>query len=456
MYVSQVIAQAIATGGGRIIISAPPRHGKSELIDVYLPAWVLEHFPRSHVILTSYGADLSEGFGRRCRDLILDNEEALNVRLNKSAMRVDDFWTSAGGRMSSVGVGGVITGKGADVLIIDDYIKEIKEALSPAHRDYVWNWFATTAYTRLEPNSTCIIIATRWHSDDLIGRILQRFPGKWTNIVLPAIAEQDDILGRAPGEALFPERYPLHVLMERHEVLGSSFFQALFQQRPVDEARKLADASWLNQVEIVPWQNMSLARVWDLAATEEGGDFTVGALCGYDRESGFFYVLNIVRDQLSPQAVEQLVLKTAIADGVSTKIFIEQEGGSAGKALVEHYQNTVLPEFQVENIPVVTAKVIRAQPMLAAAEAGKVFVLKGEWNSDFYQEFDSFPGLYDDQIDTVGAGYTKLSGKRVYSATWGRKESTVDSVQNSKKLRQAQAKAQGRRTSYTWGGTYRK
>lgn len=452
MYISQLIAQAIAAGNGRIIISAPPRHGKSELVDVYLPVWVLENFPSHHVILASYGAELSEGFGRRARDTIVDNQDLLRCKVRRDSSRVSDFNTEGGGGMVSVGLSGAITGRGADVLLIDDYVKEIKEALSQTYRDYVWNWFRTTAYTRLEPNGTVIIIATRWHSDDMIGRMMKEMPGQWTNVVLPAIAEKSDPLGRLPGQPLFPERYPLEVLMERLEILGSSFFQALYQQRPLDDTARLADGNWLKVVDIIP-AKLEMIRVWDLAATEEGGDFTVGALCGYDRASGFFYILNIIRRQLSPKEVEQLVLQTAVSDGHATPIAIEQEPGASGKALVEFYQTVVLPDFKVEPVPVVNNKVLRAQPLLAGAEAGKVYLMSGSWNIQYIQEFDTFPGLYDDQIDTTGAAYTKLTGKKLYTATWGRTgpRQQMDALQSAKNQRLAQRNLAGPTQGATWG-----
>lgn len=424
MYISKVVASAIARGNARIIISAPPRHGKSQLIDIYLPVWILETFRKYSVILASYGAELSEGFGRGARDIIVDNEHLLDIRLRQDSKKVAAWGTNFGGGMVSVGLGGAITGRGANVLLIDDYIKEIKEALSPTYREYVWNWFTTTAYTRLEPGGSVIIIATRWHSDDLIGRVLTNFPGQWTNIVLPAEAEANDILGRPIGTALFPERYPLERLEEIKEVLGSVFYQALYQQRPVDEAKKIADGNWLKIVESLP-EGVRLrgARVWDLAATEGGGDYTTGSLCHYDQSNGAFYIENVNRKQRSPEQAETAVRGAAIADGQDIKVFIEQEPGSSGKALVHHYEVTVLPEFQVEGIPTAGAnnKLIRAQPLLAAAEAGKVHLVRGSWNKEFINEFDSFPGgSYDDQVDTAAGGYTKLSGKKVFSASWGR------------------------------------
>jgi predicted phage terminase large subunit-like protein len=207
-------------------------------------------------------------------------------------------------------------------------------------------------------------------------------------------------------------------------------------------------------VDIYPSAKLRKVRVWDLAATEDGGDYTTGALCGYDSTKGHFYVLNIIRQQLNPGEVEKLVLKTAVADGLDTEIVIEQEPGSAGKALVEHYNKTVLTEFKVTPLPATLAKVIRAQPMLAGAEAGHVFLVQGGWNDTFINEFDTFPGIYDDQVDTVGAGYTFLTGKKVYSATWGSKSPATHIVQANKKARAAQfGLASSTRSSATWGQT---
>jgi predicted phage terminase large subunit-like protein len=340
--------------------------------------------------------------------------------------------------MIAAGLGGPITGRGAHILLIDDYIKEIKEALSPSYRDYVWNWFTTVAYTRLEPGGSCVIIATRWHSDDLIGRILTNFPGQWNYIEFPALATEDDILGRVPGEALFPERYPIEELQDKKELLGSIFFEALYQQRPVDETKRIADSSWLRIVGSLPpnTQKFRIARIWDLAATEGGGDYTVGTLLAYDPDTNNCYILNVIRRQLSPGQVEEIVRQTAVQDGLDTEIDIEQEPGSAGKSLVAHYATTVLPEFRVLGVPVVTNKLIRAQPLLAAAEAGKLHLLEGHWNEAFKREFNAFPGEYDDQVDTAAAGYSKLSGKKIFTASWGRKRSD-GSTQNSRAMRGA-------------------
>lgn len=462
LYISARIARGIQRGGARIIISAPPRHGKSEHTSVHTPAWVLEKFPHKKVILAAYGADLATGFSRRVRDTFMDptNAALLDTRIRRDASRVEAFLTPQGGGMYAVGLGGAITGRGADVLLIDDYIKEIKEALSQSYREYIWNWFVTTAFTRLEPGGSCIIIATRWHSDDLIGRILKEFPGQWENIVLPALAEDGDPLGRDIGQALFPERYNEETLAEIRKTLGSVFFQALYQQKPVDETNKLTDSSWFKHKMILTdyeVDRLKWARMWDLAATEEGGDYTVGLLQGYDKLNGSVYIPDVQRGQWSPEQTEQRVRYTAEKDGPHVTVYIEQEPGSAGKSLVEHYKRNVLKGFTVVGVPTSTKKLIRLQPFLAAAEGGDVFLVgDGTWIKPFKEEFDAFPGgANDDQMDCAGGAYLKLSGKKPYSGAFGR-QSTANASgsaqQNSKNLKQSQiSMSQRTRSSVTFG-----
>lgn len=458
LYISTKIALATAKGNGKIIISLPPRHGKTELCSYYTPSWHLEKYPEKRVILASYGADLSEIQSRRVRNLFTDpdNSQLLKTRLMKDAKAVDAFHTEDGGAMFAMGVGGPITGKGADLLLIDDYIKEIKEALSPTQRDYIWNWFVTTAYTRLEPGGTVVIIATRWHSDDLIGRIIKNLTG-WEYIEVPAVANDHDLLGRTAGEPLFPQRYDLPKLADIKETLGNVFWQALYQQRPIDETTRITDSGWFKKIEAVPkGDRYKICRVWDLAATEDGGDYTCGALMIYDGLLGRTYIVDMKREQLSPGKVEKLVEETALEDGLECTICIEQEPGSSGKSLVAVYQSKEsLRPYKVVPVPAVKNKVVRCQPMIAAVEAGKVWVVQGDWIKPFFQEFDAFPtGEYDDQVDVVGAGYTYLTGKKSFTASWGREDKVGSDAyakkQNLKKVHSAFA-TMGNRSQVTFG-----
>lgn len=444
-YVSAKVAHTIAKGNGRLVISAPPRHGKSEIITKNTPIWTLENYGMKNVILCTYGGELSTDFGRKIRDLVQENQNFLDMKIRQDAHRVNNWHTDKGGAMMSVGVGGPITGRGADVLLIDDYLKDIKEAMSPTIRDGIWDWFQSTAFTRIEPGGSCIIIATRWHEDDLIGRILKHNPGgNWESIIIPAVAEVPgynkddpktyhfvDILGRKNGEPLFPERYPLGpgpgTLMERKDVLGSYFFNALFQQRPESDTAKLTDKTWLkyfDQWSDLPWladPTTKFSRDWDLAATEDGGDWLVGTLSAYHKETDQFAILNIKRKQLSPGKVEELVRETALEDGIGVTIGIEQEPGSSGKLLIHSYATRVLQGFTVVGNPTNANKVLRAQPWLANVENGKTYVFRASWNKVFEDEYDEFPGgEHDDQIDTAGAGYMRMSGKTRLKVAWGR------------------------------------
>lgn len=448
MYLSATIAHTIAKGNGRIIISLPPRHGKSELITKATPIWTLENYGQKNVVVCSYGGDLSSDFGRKVRDIIKDNSDLLDVRIRQDAQRVNNWLTNFGGAMYSVGLGGPITGRGADVLIIDDYIKEIKEAQSQVMRDYIWDWFVTTAFTRLEPGATCIIVATRWHHDDLIGRILKNRPGRhpWNNIVIPAFAEppegyDTDFLGRHQGEVLFPQRYPAEDLDDRKSTLGSFHFNALFQQRPENDMGKLTDKRWLKYAQHYPIatadNQVKYIRVWDLAATEDGGDYAVGTLMAYEPKKDHTTILDIKRVQFGPKAVERLLRETAEADGKNIDIGIEREPGSSGKLLVQNYANNLLKGWRVHEIPANDNKLYRAQPFLAAVEAGRVSLLQVDpnaptWQPTFADEYDDFPGgEHDDQVDTAAAGYTFLSGKKLLRASWGRdpKDQTQDQNQ---------------------------
>lgn len=424
MYISTIVAHAIAKGNGRIIISLPPRHGKSELITKNVPIWTLENYGQKNIILCSYGGDLSTDFGRKVRDLIKDNESLLDIRIRQDAEKVNNWLTNQGGAMYSVGLGGPITGRGADVLIIDDYIKEIKESLSQNHRDYIWDWFVTTAYTRLEPGATVIIVATRWHHDDLIGRILKHKPGKhpWTNIVIPAIAEDNDLLGRPKGTPLFEERFNLDELNDRKTTLGSYFFNALYQQRPENDFGQLTNRDWIKILPQCPnLDGFIVGRVWDLAVTEEGGDYAVGSLIAYHPVKDVTVIVDVQRVQASPLGIESLLARTALFDGPQVPIYIEREPGSSGKLLVSNYAATILNGYQVHEAPANDSKLIRTQPFLAAAEARKVYLVRGDWNEDWLKEYDDYPTVdHDDQMDTAGVGYSILSGKKLKRVSWGK------------------------------------
>ncbi len=437
LYASTIIASAIQRGGARIIVSVPPRHGKSELISVWTPIWFLDRWPDKFVLLTSYGADLAIGFGRRVRDMIVDRQDILNVKLRSDAQRVNSFLTTGRGGMFAVGVGGPITGRGGDLFLIDDYVKNAKDANSETVRKDILDWFTSTAYTRLEPNASIIILATRWNIKDLIGA-LKSNPGanNWLIIELSAIAEKNDLLGREVGEALWPERYDIKALEGIKETLGTYFWQSLYQQHPIPGGTNVANEGWFPIIDILPHRSrLRKVRFWDLGATADAGDYTAGALLSEDVETGICYIEDIRRFQKSPKKTEVAIKTTAELDNsivADVKVLIEQEPGSAGKTVVDHYVQTVLKKFIADGRRVTGDKFVRAQPFLAAAEAGKVRLLRGSWNQNFIDEILQFPdGDHDDQVDSTSGAYNDLITKRPKAGTWGREKKAGESPPES-------------------------
>lgn len=425
LYTSSLITATIQQGNGRLIVSFPPRHGKSRLISIGTPIWFLDRWTHKHVILISYGAELATDFGRAARDFSIEKKDVLRFKVRDDVSRVNQWQNTAGGGMFSVGLGGPITGRGADLLLVDDYLKNIKDASSETIRQDNYEWFLTTAMTRLEPGATAIIIATRWNIDDIIGRLRNDTGEEWTEIKMPAIALEDDVLGREVGEPLWPERYSLKRLESIRANMGEYFFQALYQQEPLSRAAGLIDK--IPVIDVRPhYKKLRFIRAWDFGGTLDEGDYTCGALLAEDLELGITYILDITRVQYSPAMVEKLVLDTAIADGIGTTIFLEQEPGAAGKSFVNYYQRRILRGYTVKASRPSGSKFVRASPLLAAIQAGNVSMLRSAWNRTLVDEFSTFPdGVNDDQVDACATAYNELYGGLRGGLTWGRNSDTT-------------------------------
>jgi predicted phage terminase large subunit-like protein len=219
----------------RLMVMMPPRHGKSVLTSQFFPAWYLGVHPEHRVILASYEAHFAAGWGRKARDVLAERGKELfgaTVRPDASAANRWDLLGHSGG-MVAAGVGGPITGRGADLLIVDDPVKNAEQAVSETYRERAWEWWTSTAFTRLEPDAVAVIVQTRWHEDDLAGRILrEQADENWRVVSLPALAELGDPLGRVPGEALWPERFPLARLKKIRAAMPAHWWESLYQQTP--------------------------------------------------------------------------------------------------------------------------------------------------------------------------------------------------------------------------------
>jgi predicted phage terminase large subunit-like protein len=425
MYVSAKVATAVQKGGGRLIISLPPRHGKSRMLSIGGTTWVLENYADRNVGLCTYGADLSVDFSGAVRTQIELNSQKLDCRIATGFNRVDRFKTERNSWVFAFGLKGAIIGRGFHVFFLDDFIKNLKEATSATYRQEVWDWFITTAITRLEPGSTVVIIATRWHLDDLIGRLIREDPHTWEYVRIPAIAEDDDPIGRRPGEALFPQRYDLEHLDKIRRLMGSFWWSAIYQQDPRGDTAKLANKEWLQYLnsEALPNPNhLSWGRFWDFAGKKKGGDYTVGLLFGADKPRKTGYIYDVKREQLSPNELDNLVKTTAESDGKGVPVYILEEPGASGLITTEHFKKLLKGFTTVHGVPEVINKVAKAHSMLAGAERGDLYLKMAHWNETFADEFDRFGHEcdYDDQVDCAAVGWNKLIGIIEMGTTWGR------------------------------------
>lgn len=404
----------VAAGNIRhLMIFMPPRHGKSELTSKYFPAWYLGLNPDKRVILTSYEADYAATWGYRARNILLEYGHLFGVKVSpESSAR--NRWDIEGhlGGMSTAGVGGAITGKGAHLLIIDDPVKNDEQANSKTYRDKAAEWYKSTAYTRLEPGGAIIIIQTRWHEDDLSGRLLKEEPDKWTVINLPALAEADDQLGRLPGEALFPRRYPVESLSEIKQTVGSYWFSSLYQQRPQIEEGAIfkrqyfkyfeatQDGFVLHSGNIDKKVSRSACKVFQTcdpaASTKDTADYFVLATWAQTPDMDLL-LLDVNRTRLEgPEQVK--LFKSEFSKWQPT--FQAVETVAAGKIL---YQMLVREGLPVKELKPDKDKVTRALPAAARMEAGTIYLKRGApWLVDYEDELTSFPkGAHDDQVDVT-------------------------------------------------------
>lgn len=408
----------------RLMISAPPRSGKSEIASRRFPAYALGRNPDLAIIAASYGADLANSINRDVQRIIEDPRYTRTfpgTRLNSRNVKTtaEGNWLKNAdafevvcqrGAYRSAGVGGAITGQGGDILLIDDPIKDAEQAASPVYRNKVWDWYRSTLYTRQAPGAGILIILTRWNEDDLAGRLLRDSETEdgeaWEVLRFPAIAEAHEEYRRA-GEALHPERFSLERLERIRRAVGSQVWASLYQQRPAPLEGGMFKRHWFGVVPSAP-ADAKRIRKWDLAATEASRgsdpDWTVGLKMGRD-DSGFFYVEDVVRTRDSAHNIERAILSTAQQDGASVEISLSQDPGQAGKAQISHLTR-MLAGYVVRAERETGPKEVRATPFAAQVEGGNVKLVKAAWNDAFISELEVFPNAtHDDQVDAAAGAF---------------------------------------------------
>jgi len=387
----------------KLMIFMPPQHGKSALATIRYPVWRLQREPRLRVIVGAYNQFLSEKFSRQARRLA-----SYCMQLSPERTAAYDWETRFGGGMRAAGVGSGVTGIGGDLIIIDDPVKSREEAESQAYRDRVWDWYSNDLYTRQGPDCAFILIMTRWHGDDLAGRILDSDDGSnWTVISLPAEAEPGDPLGRTAGEPLCPARFDLAALADFRMTLGRDYY-ALYQQQPRAREGGMFKEHWLPLIDAVP-THAARVRWWDQAATEAGGDFTAGILVAY--ADGIVYIEDVIRGQWAAGERDAIIRHTAEKDAMYGLITYwgEQEPGASGKDAARAFTK-LLAGYPVNTEPTTGSKEIACQPLASQAQAGNVRVKRAAWSSAFIAEACDFPsGKHDDQIEAAARAFNKLT-----------------------------------------------
>jgi predicted phage terminase large subunit-like protein len=390
----------------RLAIHMPPRHSKTESVTIRYGPYQLEREPEENVLITGYNERFARRLGRKARAIA-----RTRMALDSEKSAADEWATLQGGVLMSRGVGSPPTGTGFKLIIIDDPIRRREDAESVTYREKVWDWYTDDLYTRLEPNGALIIVSTLWHHDDVSARAVASEPGRWTVLKLPALAEENDPMGRAQGEALWPQRYDVQALGRIRDVMrqneGERSFEALFQQNPTPREGAFFKVSKLDVVDAVP-AKLQVVRAWDVGATAGGGDYSVGVKMGSDG-AGSFFVLDVVRGQWSTDERDAMIRQTAALDGVNCKIRLPQDPGAAGKSQAAAFTR-LLAGFAVKVLPVSGDKITRADPFSSQVNAGNVKLLKGDWNREFIEELRQFPnGKHDDIVDACSDDFDELA-----------------------------------------------
>ena len=393
----------------RLCVAMPPRHSKSSLITLAFPMWLIFHNPDLDILIISNSGALSEKFGIQLREYIDEYGKYFNVFLSdvKKSSSYLMFCDAEGrlynGSIRLVGKGGSITGTNADVLIIDDPYKGLEEEFTPTALEKMNNWYDTIVEQRIEPHTIEVILHTRWNSHDLQGYLKENDPSSYRFMELPAISDD--------SVPLWEERYTLEDLEKKRDRMGVRMFNAIYQQRPMDEDSDFFDLTKLKSGKPINKIVTGRCRAWDIAgSTDEKGDandYTVGVLLEvYDDNT--VCILDVVRGQYGNNVIE-VIKETAIGDGLDTHIVIETGVAGAGKLLYADYKEH-LRGFIVEQAIPVTSKEDRATPFRNAMLDGLIYIDVGdEVKKVFKIELGGFPfSIHDDQVDAVSHGFNYL------------------------------------------------
>jgi predicted phage terminase large subunit-like protein len=429
----------------QLAVSMPPRAGKSTLLSLHTPLWLLRRHPEWSIILTSHDGGLSTGWARQIRHQIEDRPE-MGIALARDNGAQSSWNTVEGGGMYAVGIGGALTGRGARVLVIDDPISDFVAAHSPRLRQNLWDWWLSVAQTRLEPPYLVIVVMTRWHEDDFVGRLFsdeyEGDPKTWQRISLPAIADtQPDAIGRALGEPLISpllRESPEEALARWAEVkqnVGTYTFSAMYQQRPAPAKGAIFDAGWWRfwttderratvdgRVTYLDPSALTSAQwvdSWDASFdSPEGGSYVVGQRWVKYRADRFLIAQQRGRWSFT-QSLAHMEQWAWTSDHAASPYghLVHQrliEKKANGAAIID----TLRKKFPgIKAINPSASKEARARAITPEVESGNVYLPHpadpgNEWVSELLSELRNFPhDATDDQVDCLTQALLHLRGK---------------------------------------------
>lgn len=396
----------------RLMLFMPPRHGKSTIASVEFPAWHLGQNPSHELISCSYSGSLAMTFSRKVRQRLRDpayKSVFKDTRLDPDSQSAEAWLTTSGGGYVAAGVGGGITGKGAHILLIDDPIKNREDAESQNNRESTYDWYTSTAYTRLAPGGGVLVILTRWHDDDLAGRLLRASTeggDEWEVVSYPAIAEQDEEF-RSQGEALHVERYDIEALNRIQRAVGPRDWSALYQQNPVADDGDYFTREMIQYYEPddIDLDRMRFYTAWDLAiGKKDRNDYSVGLTVGVDEDDNLF-VVDVDRGRYDGFELVERILdlyelwKPSII-GIE-KGHIEM---ALGPFLEKRVRERGLYEAYFKDLKTGRRdKEARARAIQGRMQQGMVYLPRNEvFTGPLVAELLRFPnGVHDDQVDAL-------------------------------------------------------
>ncbi len=403
VHIQEQLAKITSGAIRKLMIFVPPRHGKSELATIRYPVYRMERDPATRIIVGCYNTDLANKFSRDARRIARARGMCAPGLKNTEA----DWEISGGGGLRTAAVGAAPTGRGGDLIIIDDPVRSREDAESEAYRDKTWDWFTNDMATRLEPGGAIILILTRWHEDDLAGRILASTDGpNWSVCSLPAEAEEHDPLGRTLGEALCPARYDLDALREIRGLMGMDYF-ALYQQRPVADEGGLYQRSWFRYAKAPTNAHGELAfeyliQAWDTASSKLG-DWSACVTAGVSANS--VSILDVFRERMETPELKRAVEQQAAAWEPRVVLIEDASSGIAIQQMLR--RETRLPIVAIA--PHKGGKLAHARANAPYFESGRVIFCPGAYLPDLERELLAFPaGAHDDQVDAINVLLTRV------------------------------------------------